>query len=100
MSSCVPRSQDILGRALVSDVRRDGVTFLHLDGSFDEEDGETDFQVPFDVTVEHPDAGVVGDDAECDGVHGGDLDGVAAHGVGLGFVERGVQGGVVGGVVL
>ena len=56
--------------------------------------------MPLDVTVEHPYAWVVGDDAEGDGVHGGDLDGVSAHGVGLAFDERGVECGVVGGVVL
>jgi hypothetical protein len=35
--------------------------------------------------VEEPDTGIVGDKAQSDRIHGGDLDGVAADWVGLSF---------------
>ena len=50
-------------------------------------------------TVEDPRAGVVGDDAERDALAGGDLHGVAPHGVRLRLVDGRVERRVVGRIV-
>lgn len=66
---------------------------LDVERAFDHGGGETGGDVPFDVAVEEPDAGVVGAEAHDDVAVGVYQDGVALHG-------GGGHGGDIGGVVV
>lgn len=69
-----------------------GELLLDVERGLNDGGDEPRGDVPFDVAVEEPDAGVVGAEAEHDVAVGVDEDGVAAHG-------RRREGGYVGGVV-